>query len=36
MYTGQIVFSQLMDIIPKYQFRKIVADFKIDQKLKKC
>ena len=25
MYTGQIIFSQLMDVVPKYQFRKIVA-----------
>lgn len=24
MYTGRIVFSQLMDIIPKYKFQKIV------------
>ena len=25
MYTGRIIFSQLMDVIPRYQFRKIVA-----------
>lgn len=24
MYTGRIIFSQLMDVIPKYKFRKIV------------
>jgi hypothetical protein len=24
MYTGRLIFSQLMDVIPKYEFRKIV------------
>lgn len=24
MYTGRLIFSQLMDVIPKYKFRKIV------------
>jgi len=24
MYTGRIIFSQLMDVVPKYEFRKIV------------
>ncbi|MTI89674.1 MAG: DUF4372 domain-containing protein, partial [Balneolaceae bacterium] len=24
MYTGRIIFSQLMDVIPKYKFQKIV------------
>lgn len=28
MYTGQIIFSQLMDIVPKYDFRKIVDHHK--------
>ncbi|MEX1267823.1 MAG: IS4 family transposase [Balneolaceae bacterium] len=28
MNTGRIIFSQLMDVIPKYQFRKIVAQHK--------
>ena len=25
MYTGRLLFSQLMDVIPRYKFRKIVA-----------
>lgn len=28
MYTGRIIFSQLMDVVPKYKFRKIVANHK--------
>lgn len=28
MYTGRLIFSQLMDVVPKYQFRKIVARHK--------
>jgi len=28
MYEGQIVFSQLMDFLPEYQFRKCVARYK--------
>jgi hypothetical protein len=27
MYTGRIIFSQLMDVIPKYKFRKIVDKY---------
>ena len=27
MYTGRILFSQLMDVIPKYKFRKIVDHY---------
>jgi len=27
MYTGRLIFSQLMDVIPKYQFRKIVDQY---------
>lgn len=35
MYTGQIIFSQLMDVIPKYEFRKIVAAHKGDYRAQK-
>jgi len=34
MYTGRIIFSQLMDVIPKYQFRKIVAAHKGDYRVR--
>lgn len=27
MYTGRILFSQLMDVIPRYKFRKIVDQY---------
>lgn len=30
MYTGRIVFSQLMDVIPTYEFRKIVGRYQGD------
>lgn len=35
MNTGRIIFSQLMDVIPKYKFRKIVAQHKGDYRVKK-
>lgn len=35
MYTGRIIFSQLMDIIPKYDFRKIVVQHKGDYRVQK-
>jgi hypothetical protein len=35
MYTGRIIFSQLMDVIPKYKFRKIVARHKGDYRVRK-
>jgi len=34
MYTGRIIFSQLMDVIPKYKFRKIVDRYKGDYRVK--
>jgi hypothetical protein len=34
MHIDQLVFSQLMDIIPKYKFRKIVAPRKGDHYVK--
>lgn len=34
MYTGRIIFSQLMDVIPKYQFRKIVTHHKGDYRVR--
>ena len=30
MHTDRIIFSQLMDVIPKYEFRKIVTRYKGD------
>ncbi|MCC5904823.1 MAG: IS4 family transposase [Balneolaceae bacterium] len=35
MYTGRVIFSQLMDVIPKYKFRKIVDRYKGDYRVKK-
>ena len=35
MYTGRIIFSQLMDVIPKYEFRKIVARYKGNYRTRK-
>lgn len=35
MYTGRIIFSQLMDVIPKYEFRKIVARYKGNYRVQK-
>jgi len=35
MNTGRIIFSQLMDVIPKYEFRKIVAQHKGDYRVQK-
>lgn len=35
MYTGRIIFSQLMDVVPKYEFRKIVAARKGDYRAQK-
>jgi transposase len=35
MNTGRIIFSQLMDVIPKYEFRKIVAQHKGDYRAQK-
>lgn len=35
MNTGRIIFSQLMDVIPKYEFRKIVNEHKGDYRVKK-
>ena len=35
MYTGRIIFSQLMDVIPKYEFRKIVAQHHGDYRASK-
>tara|TARA_R100001143_G_scaffold63409_1_gene70270 strand:- start:957 stop:2111 length:1155 start_codon:yes stop_codon:yes gene_type:complete len=35
MYTGRIIFSQLMDVIPKYEFRKIVDHHKGDYRAQK-
>lgn len=34
MYTGRIIFSQLMDVIPTYQFRKIVTHHKGDYRVR--
>lgn len=34
MNTGRIIFSQLMDVIPKYQFRKLVATHKGDYRVR--
>jgi hypothetical protein len=38
MNTGRIIFSQLMDIVPKYEFRKIVNYHKGDYRVRqfKC
>jgi len=38
MNTGRIIFSQLMDIVPKYEFRKIVTYHKGDYRVRqfKC
>jgi len=35
MYTGQVIFSQLMDVIPKYKFRKIVDRYNGDYRVRK-
>jgi IS4 transposase len=35
MNTGRIVFSQLMDVIPTYEFRKIVTRYKGDYRVQK-
>ena len=35
MYTGRIIFSQFMDIVPKYEFRKIVARYKGNYRVQK-
>lgn len=35
MYTGRVVFSQLMDVIPKYKFRKIVDRYDGDYGVQK-
>jgi hypothetical protein len=35
MYTGRIIFAQLMDIIPKYDFQKIVTQHKGDYRAQK-
>ena len=34
MYEGHIVFSQLMDFLPEYQFQKCVARYKGDNRIK--
>lgn len=34
MYTGRIIFSQIMDVIPKYQFRKIATRHKGDYRVR--
>ena len=34
MYTGRLIFSQLMDVIPRYQFRKIVGHHKGDYRIR--
>ena len=34
MYEGQIVFSQLMDFLPEYQFQKCVARYKGDNRIR--
>src|SRR5690625_1461055 len=34
MNTGRTIFSQLMDVIPRYQFRKIVATHKGDYRVR--
>jgi len=35
MYTGRIIFSQLMDVVPKYEFRKIVDHHNGDYRAQK-
>lgn len=35
MYTGRIIFSQLMDVIPKYEFQKIIAQHQGDYRVQK-
>ena len=35
MYTGRIIFSQLMDIVPKYEFPKIVARYNGNYRVQK-
>ena len=35
MHTDRIIFSQLMDVIPKYEFRKIVTRYKGDYRVRK-
>lgn len=35
MYTGRIIFSQLMDVVPTYEFRKIVDYHKGDYRAQK-
>jgi len=34
MYTGRLIFSQLMDVIPTYQFQKIIARHKGDYRVR--
>lgn len=34
MYTGQLIFSQLMDVVPKYTFRKIVSRYEGDYRIR--
>ncbi len=34
MYTGQIIFSQIMDFLPRYEFKKCVERYHGDYKIK--
>ena len=35
MYTGQIVFSQLMDFLPRYEFNQCVSRYRGNYRLRK-
>ena len=35
MYTGQIVFSQLMDFLPRYEFNQCVSRYQGNYRLRK-
>ena len=34
MYTGQIVFSQLMDFLPRYEFNQCVSRYQGNYRLR--
>ncbi len=34
MYTGQIIFSQIMDFLPRYEFKKCVERYQGNYKIK--
>lgn len=35
MYSGKTIFTQLMDVVPKYEFQKIVQRYKGNKRVRK-